>query len=308
LRADSKWNYQRDPDAVAAAEQAQKQIDATIASLTEKNKAAVQAKADAPRLIQEAMNGVKSAEQGKAAAESAVVQAAENIQVVTAALDATRVAAGKDGNNKALADAVQIVEKAKMAAETAKTAAERGVAEAQSKIELAMAAVLASQKAAADAEKAATDAEAAIKAAQQFKSTMEKRLNDAKNTNKARDIQIAVVSTPINVRIVESCLDLSPAGPASVKPGAKLELPVKLNRLYGFEDDVEVTLDIPSGAKGLTAAKLTIAKGQAEGKVEITAAADISAGEMQCTVRAKARFNNVEVTAAQPVTIRVEAG
>lgn len=307
LRSDTKLKYQRNPDAVAAAEKEQKEIDATVATLTEKSKQAVDAKVKAPSLVQEAMNAVKQAEQEKTTADSAITRAADDVQVVANALAATREASAKEGGNKALADAVAIVEKAKSAAEAAKTAAEQRAAEAIKKIEQAQAAVQTAQANVPATEKVATEAEAKMKSAQAAKATVDKRLTDAKSANQPKDVQFALVSTPIKVRIVDSCLEMTLAGPtAAVKAGEKLELAVKINRLYGYDDAVEVTLDIPSDAKGLSANKLTLAKGQAEGKLEIAAANDAAAGERALTVKAKGRFNNIEVTTSQPLKLKVD--
>jgi hypothetical protein len=83
---------------------------------------------------------------------------------------------------------------------------------------------------------------------------------------------------------------------------------VKVDRLYGFDEPVEVTLDIPNGIKGLTANKLTLAKGQAEGKVEVTAAKDAAPGEHSLSVRVKGRFNNIENQSVRGVTLTVVPG
>lgn len=308
LRADAKLKHQRNPDAVAAAEQQQKETDALLAMFTEKNKQAAEAKNAAVTAAQTAANGVKQAEQEKATAEAEAKGAAEKAQQAATAVNTAKEAAAKDTNNKALADAVTVAEKTKADAETAKTAADQKFANSQKKLADAQTTAKAADEAKANAEKAAADAEAKVKAAQQAKAAVDKQLSDAKNANNAKDLQFAVISLPIKVKITETCVELSASNPPSpLKQGEKIELPVKINRLYGFEDQVDVTIDFPSEAKGLTANKLTIAKGQSEGKIEITAAKDAPAGDHQLNLRAKARFNNIELQNAQTVTLKVEA-
>jgi hypothetical protein len=164
--------------------------------------------------------------------------------------------------------------------------------------------------------KAATDAkdEAALKAAQDklkevnsLKTQCDKRLDDAKKANQPKDVAFALISTPIKLRINASPLKLAPgqmAGP--IKSGTKQELDVKLERLYGFADQVELTLEPPSAAQGLSASKVTLKKDESDGKLEITAADNAAAGQHACTLRAKARFNNVQVESTTTVNITIE--
>ena len=91
------------------------------------------------------------------------------------------------------------------------------------------------------------------------------------------------------------------------KQGEKLELPVKLERLYGFAEDVEILLEVPQGIKGLPAQKTNLPKDQTEAKLEVAAAADAQSGEHACTVRCRGKFNNVQVETTVPVTIKIEA-
>lgn len=305
LRADTKLKHQRNPDAVAAAEQEQKEIDAAVAASTERNKQATDAKNAAVTVAQNMATAAKTAEQAKTAAETEAKQAAEKATQADAALKVAKEAAAKDTNNQALQTAAAAAEKAKTDSDAAKTAADQKSATAQKAFTDAQTAAKTAEDAKVAAEKAATEADAKLKAAQQVKTTVDKRLNDAKAANNPKDLQFAVISSPIKVRIVETCLNMTASNPAALKAGEKLELPVKVDRLYGFDDAVEVTIEFPNGIKGMTANKLTLAKGQAEGKVEITSAKDASVGEQTITVRAKGRFNNVDNQTTQTLTLNV---
>jgi hypothetical protein len=91
-----------------------------------------------------------------------------------------------------------------------------------------------------------------------------------------------------------------------VKQEQKQMLTVNINRLYGFADAVEISFEPPPGAAGLTANKVSIPNGQAEGKLEIAAAANATPGDHTVVVRAKGRFNNVEVQTTTNVVVKVE--
>lgn len=307
LRADAKFKYRRNPDAVAVAEQEQKEIDAAVAATTAQNKQAVDAKTAAMTAAQAMVNAVKQAEQAKAAAEAEVKPLAEKVAQAEAALKTAKEAAAKDAANQGLVAAATAAEKAKAVADAAKLAADQKVAATQKALADAQAAAKAAEEAKANMDKAAVAADAKLKATQQAKAAIDKRLADAKTANNPKDVQFAVISTPIKVRIVESCLKASAGNPLPLKAGEKIELPVKLERLYGFDDQVELTLELPGGLKGVTATKVTLAKGQAEGKFEITAAKDATAGDHLVTVRAKGSFNKIENQATQVVKLSVLA-
>jgi hypothetical protein len=163
--------------------------------------------------------------------------------------------------------------------------------------------------------KSATEAkdEAALKVAQdklkqatECKTQCDKRLDDAKKANQTKDVPIALISTPVRLRINPSPFKLSAGSPATpLQPGAKQELLVSLERLYGFADQVEFTLEPPAAAQGLSAQKLTLKKEESQGKLELAAADNAAPGTHACTLRARARFNNVQVESTTPLTITV---
>jgi hypothetical protein len=164
--------------------------------------------------------------------------------------------------------------------------------------------------------KSATEAknDAALKVAQEklkqateVKTQCDKRLDDAKKANQTKDLPLALISTPVRIRVKPSPLQLSAGSLAApLHSGAKQVLPVSLERLYGFADVVELTLEPPAAAQGLTAQKLTLKKEESEGKLELAAADNATPGTFPCTLRAKARFNNVQVESTAVVTVAVE--
>jgi hypothetical protein len=159
-----------------------------------------------------------------------------------------------------------------------------------------------------------TGNQAAVKAAQEklkqatdLKSQCDKRCEDAKKANQPKDIPIALISTPIKLRVHQSPIKLAfSARPVRLQPGNKQDVPLRVDRLYGFADDVELTLDPPSGVSGLTAQKITLKKDQSQAKLELAAADNVTPGTHNCTLHARARFNNVQVETTMPLTVNVE--
>ena len=64
---------------------------------------------------------------------------------------------------------------------------------------------------------------------------------------------------------------------------------------------------MPKGVAGLAIEKLSIAKDQKEGKLQVTANDKATVGDHAVTIRAKAKFNNIDVQASQQIVLKVEA-
>jgi hypothetical protein len=170
-------------------------------------------------------------------------------------------------------------------------------------------------KAIEDEIKSATEAknDEALKAAQEklkqateAKSNCDKRVDDVKKANQTKDVPIALISTPVRLRVASGPFKLSAASTSvPLKPGGKQTLTVNLERLYGFADQVDLTLEPPAGEQGLSAQKLTLKKDESEGKLEVVAAENIPPGKYACTLRARGRFNNVAVEMTTAVNVVV---
>jgi hypothetical protein len=164
--------------------------------------------------------------------------------------------------------------------------------------------------------KSATEAkdDAAVKAAQaklkeatDLKTQADKRLDDAKKASQPKDVNVALVSTPVKLRVHASPLKLTsaPVGPP-MKPGAKQALSVEVERLYGFTGDVELTLEPPTTAAGLAAEKASLKKEERQAKLEVTTTDKTPPGDHACIVRARGKFNNVAFEAMLPLTVSID--
>lgn len=188
-------------------------------------------------------------------------------------------------------------------------AAAKGEAAEQANRELAQAR---EQLQAAEQAKAQTEAEDKqtqdlVKQAGERKKQIDAQLNQVKQANQKKDINLFLVSTPVQVRIAPDPLELTVQPPASLKQGEKTQIVVRVKRLYGCEDPVEVTFEPPGGVAGLSAPKINLAKGQAEGKLEVAAANNATVGEHTINVRFRVRFNNVQLDEVVPLPLKVEA-
>ncbi len=212
-------------------------------------------------------------------------QAAEKAAV--AKLAAAKIAADQKPDDSALADA--------------RTAAERAVAEAADKIRSATVAQAAAQA-------AANDAAAKSKMAETEKNAAKQRAAEMAESSKPKQINAVFVSTPIVVKIAASPITIGPpASPTVVKQMQKVELPITINRLYGFTEAVELTLQPTPGVIGIKAAPLTIAKDQTVGILLLEADGKAPLGDLNVIVKAKLNFNGQSLTADQPLAIKIDA-
>jgi hypothetical protein len=158
-------------------------------------------------------------------------------------------------------------------------------------------------------------AEEELKAAQEkqkrvdaAKAAADKRVVDTKKANEPKDIDIAVVSTAIRVRIVETPLVVTPGqADAAVKAAETVQVSVAIERKYGFAEAVELTVVLPDGVAGVTVAKVSIPKEQNEGTLEFVTTDKATVGEHTITIQAAGTFNKINVTAKGELKLKVEA-
>jgi hypothetical protein len=156
-----------------------------------------------------------------------------------------------------------------------------------------------------EAEKA--QAEVSLKEAQRLKSEADKRLTDITNTNKEREFTYELSSTPVKIRVRPTPIAIT-TNPAhvTVRKGAKASVEVIVERKYGFDDKVDITLVPPPGIGGVAAPPISVAKGQTNGTVEITANDQANPGEHAFELSGKLKFNNVSLEQKHALMIEVE--
>ncbi len=121
-----------------------------------------------------------------------------------------------------------------------------------------------------------------------------------------KEVADAVWSAPITVKIEPSPVLLTIPPAVTLAPGGKAEVPVKLERRYGFAEAVNLEFAPPDGVKGLSADKLAVAKEAAEGKLIISAAADALHGVHEVQIKAKVGWNGVEIPWSVKMNVEVK--
>ena len=158
------------------------------------------------------------------------------------------------------------------------------------------------------AEKVAAEAAAKVKEAEAKKTTLANKATEAAKVATPKDVSVTVYSQPITVKVAPAPITLGAPAPAgTLNQGAKLEIPVSITRLFSYADPVDLTLVLPAGVKGITAAKVTIAKDQKDAKLVIEASADATPGEHKLTVQATLKLNGQDLKVEQPVALKLAA-
>lgn len=120
------------------------------------------------------------------------------------------------------------------------------------------------------------------------------------------DVNASVWAGPFTVRVNASPITLAAAEPAvALTRGGKSELTVKVERLYGFNEAVELAVALPGELKGISAQKLTIPAGQTEGKVAFESATDVPGGEWEVALSGISKWNGQESKVQIPLKVRL---
>lgn len=263
------YEYRRNPDAAQAAAARKTQLDQIVNETAEKARRATEAADQAQRTMDEMIAALQTATNDKDAADRVAAETTDPAQKATA-IEAITVA------EKAVTDAM---EKLKVAEENKAKADE----EAKKAMELSELAMQTRQKA-------------------------EERANELANEAQPRQLNYWTPSTPIQIRIAEYPITLEGIPESvTVKQGAMIEVPLKINRLFGFDQNVDVQTTLPAGVGGVQINGLDIPNGQADGKIVIMAAADATPGTHVLQIVTRMNFNGNGLEMPRTMKLVVEA-
>jgi hypothetical protein len=162
----------------------------------------------------------------------------------------------------------------------------------------------------ADAAKAADANAKALeekrKQAENLRRQFEQELNQTRERSKERDLNYWVITSPVTLRIAPTPITVAAQSPCNKKQGEKFQIPVTIERKYGFDDVVEVTLEAPGGVSGISAPQLKLEKGQNQGNLEVTFNENATAGMHTFILRGRVRYNNVQLDQTLPLALAVD--
>jgi hypothetical protein len=146
----------------------------------------------------------------------------------------------------------------------------------------------------------------ALEAAKKLQAESVTIWNQAKERAKPRERRFHSLSQPIRIRIASAPVRLPELPQQSVKPEAQVELPLQVERLFGFNEAIEITAATTDAAKGLSLQPVSIAKDSSEAKLIISAGKDTTPGDKELRVDAKLKLNGEELMVSRTLKIRVD--
>ena len=156
------------------------------------------------------------------------------------------------------------------------------------------------------AEQEAIRAAELVKKAESRKGEADKRVTELKEA-KPQELNLSVVSTPVRIRVHQRPVNLKLDVPGKLKQGETIQIPISIERKFGFDGQVEFQFEPAGGASGLAPKPLVIPKGQVHGNLELAAAPDAAPGEFPCRVKLNLSFNDVALESSDPIRLVVEA-
>lgn len=300
-------NYSRNPEAAAKAKDRAERIGKIVTESQQKTQQAQQAQQQAQNNLNQSNNELNQATSAKATADQAQTNAATALKSATdnaanlkKQLDAKPEDAGLkqqfDAAQKTLADATKNLETATTAAATAAKNLE--AAQAQHK---------AATEAKTKADQALLQAQQFQQQAQQEKQRADQTAQQLQQQANQRGYNLIVPSTPVTLKIAEYPIHLTgPSEKSTIKQGEKIEIPFKVDRLYGFNQNVNTQLLLPSGVGGLQIQNVNLAANQADGKIQITAQPTATPGDHTVTFRASLNFNGQGLTLDRTFVLSVQ--
>lgn len=308
FRGQFKARYNYNQDAVKKAEEEQEQAQAILKEWTDKANQTKGQRDQAVRDAQTAQNELNQAQQNMQNAEREEKDAANRVKEAEQKVAQAKKEADANKDDDGKKQALENAQKELTQRQTEQQDKAKKLEEANKKLEEAKKNNEAAQKSKQETETAYNEAEENRKKADGYKRQADARAKDVKNKNKPRDLDLFAVSSPVRIRVAEHPLKVTVKSPAGkVKQGEKLEIPVSIERLYGFTEKVDLQLELPGGAKGIGAKNISIDKGKKEAKIELSANADATPGSHTATIKLRHRFNNVNLEPSVPVTFEVEA-
>lgn len=306
LLGTSQATYRHNPDAAEAATKHQADVQKIVTDRQQALQEANQKKNATSEAARQADADMKRLAQALDAAAKAEAEAKKQLDTAMAKLREAQAALDKNQQNAGLANQV---EAAKKAVATADEAAKK-TAEAKAAAEKALADATAKAKQAADektaAEKLAVEADAKLKAANQAKTQADQEANRIKNQAQPRNVNFGFPSSPITIKVTPAPMTIAALPAARVKQGEKTEVPITINRLYGFTDQVRANAQLPGGVNGLNFQQLAIAANQNEGKLAIMASPDATPGKHDVRLQFNLQFNNQGLQVVETMSLEVE--
>ena len=300
--------YARNPD---AAVKAKGKADAFATVVVETQTAAQKAQQEAQAAgtaLSAAAAEVTALEQAVAAARQAATQAGTALAAAEQALaTATKQAEAAAGDAAIQAEATRARQRLDEATAKGKGATD-ALAAATAKHEEAIVKRAAAGEMKQRMEEASRNAQKMMQAAQQEKQRLDQKAQQMQSQSAPRGFNVNIPSLPVTILVADHPLRVGGLPDrVAVKQGGMVEVPLRVERLYGFTGDVTVQCQPPAGAGGFPPAAVNLPGAAPDGKLVVALPPNAVAGEHRVAVRFSMNFNGQPLSFERPVVFVVEA-
>ncbi len=174
--------------------------------------------------------------------------------------------------------------------------------------QLAMTAQKAAETRAGAQGQASAQSAVQAKTAQKERISVVRRAKEASEKARIKKLRVAVYSAPQTLTITPAPIVLSLGTvPQRLKPGASVEIPVDVGRLYAYDDPVELRLIVPEDRIGIRSSPIIIPKGHSQATLLVEVTEEAVPGEYSLTIQVQLELNGQDLKVEETVSVQVEA-
>jgi len=137
--------------------------------------------------------------------------------------------------------------------------------------------------------------------------TANERVEQLKKGTAERDVTAYLASTPLRIRIVETPFRATPIAAVSIPVGTEQLVELKLERLFGFADAVDVSLAGKPPIEGLEVPAAQIVAGMDSAMLNLKIPASAPAGSVNVPIKLECKFNTHTLSQTVNVAVTIVA-
>lgn len=310
LRGNTEVQYSRNPSAVDAAKKRQEKMGGIVKSIDGEVAVKEKSLADSKAALAKAQEAVKKSAGEVAAAKKAMEAAVKNLDALAGKAKAAAEAVQNSPSDTNLVSAKAEADKAHQAAQQKSEEASGKLPGVEKKQEEAVSVSKAAAEAGKTVEQEAKTVKEKAARAKKVLETAKKEAAALANAAKPKKTKVGIYSFPIKLRITSSAFDfdgkVGPDGGFKVKAGSSADLSLKIKRLYGFKEQVNIKV-VGALAKGVKIAAIQVPKDKLDSSFKIEVAPDAPVGKHEVQIEAGAKFGGANQVVKASFQIVIEA-
>jgi hypothetical protein len=138
--------------------------------------------------------------------------------------------------------------------------------------------------------------------------TANEEIEKLKQATAEKEYTVFMPTTLARIRILETPFRVMPVAKVTAAPGADVMVDIAIERLFGFADPIDISLQGNAPVEGLQVANLQIPSGMAAGKLSLKIPASANATSLTIPIKMDCKFNghalsrtaNIELTITPP--------